>query len=61
MKPATAIVSLILLVMATGHLVRTVTGWPVTIDGFLVPVWFSAVAAVAFALLAVMLFREQKA
>jgi hypothetical protein len=38
--------------------VRFVQAWPVTINGFGVPVWASAVAALALGALAVMVWRE---
>jgi hypothetical protein len=38
--------------------IRFVQAWPVTINGFAVPVWASAVAAIAFAGIAVMLWRD---
>ena len=45
-------------VMAIVQLVRFLQAWPVSINGFAVPVWASAVAAVAFATLAILLWRE---
>ena len=38
--------------------VRFVQAWPVSINGFSVPVWASAVAALGFFTLAVLLWRE---
>ena len=45
-------------VMAALQAVRFVQAWPVTINGFSVPVWGSAVAAVAFGVLAVLVWRD---
>jgi hypothetical protein len=61
MKPATTISGIVLLLIALGHLVRAVSGWPLTIDGFAVPIWVSAVVTVLFALLGGLTFREQRA
>jgi hypothetical protein len=45
-------------VIAVVQAVRFVEAWPVSINGYSVPVWASAVAAVAFAALAVLVWRE---
>jgi len=45
-------------VMAVVQAVRFAQAWPVTINGFSVPVWASAIAAVGFAALAVLVWRE---
>lgn len=60
MKPATTIASLLLMALAGGQLVRAVSGWPVTIDGFSVPVWLSFVAAAVLATVGAMSFREAR-
>ena len=44
--------------MAIVQAVRFVQAWPVSINGFSVPVWASAVAAVGFAVLAVLVWRD---
>ena len=38
--------------------IRFLWAWPVLINGFAVPLWASAVAAVVFAALAVLLWRD---
>jgi hypothetical protein len=38
--------------------VRFVQAWPITVNGYAVPVWPSAVAAVLLATVAVLLWRE---
>jgi hypothetical protein len=45
-------------VIALAQLTRTLLGWPVQVDGFNVPVWFSGVAFVITAGLAVWAFRS---
>jgi len=45
-------------VMAILQAVRFFEKWPVTINHFSVPLWASAVAAVAFATLAVAVWRD---
>ncbi len=60
MKPATTIAALLLVVIAIGHLVRAVSAWTVVINGMTVPVWISGVIAVVFAVLAILVFREQR-
>ena len=44
--------------IAVVQAVRFVQAWPVSINGYPVPVWASAVAALAFAALAVLVWRE---
>jgi hypothetical protein len=44
--------------IAVVQAVRFAESWPVSINGFSVPVWASAVAAVAIAALAVLVWRE---
>lgn len=45
-------------IIALAQLVRTILGWPVQVDGFNVPVWFSGVAFLITASLAVWAFRS---
>ena len=45
-------------VMAVVQAVRFAQAWPVSINGFSVPVWASAVAAIGFAVLAVLVWRD---
>jgi hypothetical protein len=44
--------------LAVVQAVRFFEGWPVTINQFSVPLWCSAVAAVVFATLAVLAWRD---
>jgi hypothetical protein len=48
---------IIFTVMAIVQLLRTVLGWPVQIDLFTVPVWFSAIAFVVIGGMAIWAFR----
>ena len=45
-------------VLAVVQAFRFVQAWPVTVNGYSVPVWASALAAVAFGGIAVLLWRE---
>lgn len=45
-------------IIAVVQAVRFVQAWPVSINGFDVPVWGSAVAALACGTLAVLIWRE---
>ena len=60
MTPFTTIAAAMLSVMAIVHLLRLVNGWPVTVGGFLVPLWWSGAALVILAVLAFMLWREAR-
>lgn len=46
-------------VMAVIHAIRVVQAWPASINGMAIPVWASAVVALAFGLLAVLLWRDR--
>ena len=48
----------LLAVMAIVQAVRFFQAWPVLVNGFDVPVWASAVAALVLGTLAVLLWRE---
>jgi len=60
MKPFTSVASVFLALIATIQLVRFVQGWPVSVNGFSVPVWPSAIAALVAGLLSVMVWREKR-
>ena len=45
-------------IIAIVQAVRFAQAWPVSVNGFEVPVWASAVAALLFGTLAVLLWRE---
>jgi len=59
-KPFTSIASVVLAFVAAMQLIRCIQAWPVSINGFSVPVWASAIASVVAALLAVMIWREKR-
>ncbi len=60
MKPVSTISVLLLALLAVAQLVRFLAGWPVSINGFAVPVWLSALPALVAGLLAVLLWRETR-
>jgi hypothetical protein len=45
-------------IIALAQLTRTLLAWPVQVDGFNVPVWFSGVAFLITASLAIWAFRS---
>ena len=59
-KPFTLTAVIVLAVIAVVHALRLAAGWPVTLNGFVVPVWWSAPVVVIFAGLAYLLWREAK-
>ena len=60
MKLFTTITVVFLALIAVLQLVRFLLGWTVTVDGFSIPVWASAIAFVFAGALAVMLWRESR-
>jgi hypothetical protein len=60
MKPFTMITVIFLALIALVHLVRLLFAWDVTVQGVVVPVWVSAIAAVIPGALAIMLWRESR-
>jgi hypothetical protein len=61
MKPFTTVAVIVFVIVAVLQLVRVIEGWVVTIDGFHLPIWASLVAFAFAALLAVMVWRENRA
>ena len=59
MRPATAVTTVLLLLIAVAHLLRLVFGVPVTVGGTSIPVWVSAVGTLVPAVLAIGLWRER--
>jgi hypothetical protein len=51
---------IIFTIMAIVQLTRTLLGWPVQIDLFTVPVWFSGVAFLITGSMAIWAFRSDK-
>ena len=60
MKPFTAISVAVISFIAIMQLIRFLLGWEISVNGFAIPVWASAVAFVLLAGLAVMLWRESR-
>jgi len=60
MKPFTLIAVVVLALIAFVHLLRLFTGWGVVVNGFAVPVWWSAPIVVIFGGLAFLVWREAR-
>jgi hypothetical protein len=57
-KPFILTAVVVLVLIALVHLVRLFTGWEVVVNGFVVPVWWSAPILVIFGGLAFLVRRE---
>jgi uncharacterized membrane protein len=60
MKPATTIVTCLLVVIAIGHLLRLIFRMDIMVNGMFVPVWVSAFGFIVPLVLAWLLWRENK-
>ena len=60
MKPFTMIAAAVLALVAIVHLLRLIADWEVVVNGFVVPVWFSAPGLIVAAGLAIMVWREAR-
>ncbi len=60
MKPSAIVVGIFLLIVSAVHLIRLILQWKVTVDTFDVPLWMSAAACIATAVLAIWLWKESK-
>ena len=60
MKPFTTLACLLLGLIAALQLARFLLGWPIVVDGFAIPLWPSAAAAVVAGTLAAMTWRESR-
>ena len=60
MKPFTTIATVVFALVAALQLVRVLEGWDVAIGSVHVPMWASLLAAAFAALLAVMVWRENR-
>jgi hypothetical protein len=60
MKPFTTLACLLLALIALLQLTRALLGWEVIVNGFAVPIWPSAVAALVAGLIAAMTWREAR-
>ena len=61
MKPFTMLAVLVFAIVAVVQLVRVLMGWAVSINGLAVPIWGSGVVFLVAAVLAVMVWRENRA
>jgi len=57
-KPFILTAVVVFVLIALVHLVRLFTGWEVVVNGFVVPVWWSAPILVIFGGLAFLVWRE---
>lgn len=58
MKPFSTVAVAVFSLVALLQLLRVALGWEVTINGFVIPLWASAIACLVAATLAFMLWRE---
>ena len=61
MKPFTTIAVAVFTLIAVVHLLRLFTGWEVSVNGSIVPVWFSVPGLIIAGGLAAMIWREARA
>ena len=61
MKPFTAIAVAIFGLIALMHVLRLARGWEVTVGGAAIPMWVSVLGLAIAAVLAFMLWRENRA
>lgn len=61
MKPFTTTAAVIFALIAFIHVLRLVMRWEVTVNGAVIPMWLSALGLLIAAVLALMLWRENKA
>ncbi|MBI3991528.1 MAG: hypothetical protein HY350_05195 [Candidatus Omnitrophica bacterium] len=60
MKPATVIVTILLVLISIGHLLRIIFQAKVTVNEINIPLWISIIGVIVPAALAIMLYRENK-
>jgi hypothetical protein len=60
MKPFTTIAVVVFSLVALLQLLRVISGWEVTVNGFAIPIWGSVIAFVVATVLAAMLWREAR-
>ncbi|MBI3602213.1 MAG: hypothetical protein HY209_04900 [Candidatus Omnitrophica bacterium] len=59
-KMALQVAGTLFLLIAMVHLLRVILGWDVIIGGFIVPLWFSVVAALMTLALSVWMFKSAR-
>ena len=60
MKPFTTIAVVVFSLVALLQLLRVALGWDVTVNGIVIPIWFSVIACIVAIVLAVMVARESR-
>ena len=60
MKPVTTIVVILLMVISIAHLLRLILQMEIVANGVSIPVWLSFLGCIVPAVLALMLWRENK-
>jgi hypothetical protein len=60
MKPFTLVAVVVFTIVAALQVLRVALGWEITINGLVIPPWASLVAAALAAVLAVMVWRENR-
>jgi len=60
MKPVTIIVVILLVAISIAHLLRLIFQVNVVANGVIIPIWLSILGCIVPALLALMLWRENK-
>jgi hypothetical protein len=61
MKPFTAIAVAVFAIVAVCHLLRLFAGWEVVVGGLGIPMWVSWIGLIFAGVLAVMVWRENRA
>ena len=59
-RPASLVVGIMLMLMATGQLLRFVLGTTIIVEGITIPLWISAIVAIVLGALAAWLLRERR-
>jgi hypothetical protein len=60
MKPFTTIAVIVFAIICVVHILRLVLGWQANINGMNIPIWVSIIGALVSAVLAVMVWKENK-
>jgi flagellar biosynthesis protein FliR len=60
MKPVTTIVAILLVAISIGHLLRVIFQIDVVANGVDIPIWVSILGCIVTAVLALMLWRENR-
>jgi hypothetical protein len=60
MKPFTSLAIVLFSLIALMQILRVTLGWVVTVNGLVVPLWASVIAALVAATLALMIWRENR-